>query len=150
MAKKSDEKTLMKLSTVKKSAKDIIIDKGAHVNKEENAPFEEDSKKEIDNTIENSVFLLNSGETVVKDNPKTIATLLSTTESNANYISKRNFQDKDKINFNIPINSEENIEEKGNMLIIDKDKQYGFNPDYISERSYRSFEDIKVVKYIYE
>ena len=42
------------------------------------------------------------------------------------------------------------IEEKGNMLIIDKDKQYGFNPDYISERSYRSFEDIKVVKYIYE
>ena len=113
MAKKSDEKTLMKLSTVKKSAKDIIIDKGAHVNKEENAPFEEDSKKEIDNTIENSVFLLNSGETVVKDNPKTIATLLSTTESNAHYISKRNFQDKDKINFNTPINSEENIEEKG-------------------------------------
>ena len=42
------------------------------------------------------------------------------------------------------------IEEKGNMLIIDKDKQYGFNPDYISERNYRSFEDIKVVKYIYE
>lgn len=42
------------------------------------------------------------------------------------------------------------IEEKENMLIIDKDKQYGLNPDYISERSYRSFEDIKVVKYIYE
>lgn len=42
------------------------------------------------------------------------------------------------------------IEEKGNMLIIDKDKKYGFNPDYISERGYRSFEDIKVVKYIYE
>ena len=37
-----------------------------------------------------------------------------------------------------------------NALIIDKDKQYGFNPDYISERSYRSFEDIKVVKYIYK
>ena len=42
------------------------------------------------------------------------------------------------------------IEEKENRLIIDKDKQYGFNPNYISERSYRSFEDIKVVKYIYE
>ncbi|ALQ37849.1 hypothetical protein [Fusobacterium hwasookii] len=42
------------------------------------------------------------------------------------------------------------IEEKENMLIIDKDKQYGLNPDYISERSYRSFEDIKVVKYIYK
>lgn len=42
------------------------------------------------------------------------------------------------------------VEIKENRLIIDKDKQYGFNPDYISERSYRSFEDIKVVKYIYE
>ncbi|WP_310786416.1 hypothetical protein [Fusobacterium animalis] len=42
------------------------------------------------------------------------------------------------------------VEIKENRLIIDKDKQYGFNPNYISERSYRSFEDIKVVKYIYE
>ena len=42
------------------------------------------------------------------------------------------------------------IEEKGNMLIIDKDKQYGFNPNYISERSYRSFEDIRIIKYNYE
>ena len=42
------------------------------------------------------------------------------------------------------------IEEKGNMLIIDKDKQYGFNPNYISERGYRSFEGIRIVKYIYE
>ena len=42
------------------------------------------------------------------------------------------------------------IEEKGNMLIIDKDKKYGFNPDYISERSYRSFEDIRIIKYNYE
>ena len=120
MAKKSDEKTLMKLSTVKKSAKDIIIDKGAHVNKEENAPFEEDSKKEIDNTIENSVFLLNSGETVVKDNPKTIATLLSTTESNANYISKRNFQDKDKINFNSNIFLLEINEYNENKVVTNK------------------------------
>lgn len=47
-------------------------------------------------------------------------------------------------------NNKNESEEKGNMLIIDKDKQYGFNPDYISERSYRSFENIKVVKYIYE
>lgn len=42
------------------------------------------------------------------------------------------------------------FEEKGNMLIIDKDKQYGFNPNYISERSYRSFEDIRIIKYNYE
>ena len=42
------------------------------------------------------------------------------------------------------------VEIKENRLIIDKDKQYGFNPNYISERSYRSFEDIKVVKYIYK
>ena len=113
MAKKSNEKTLTILSTVKKSAKDISIDKGAHANKEENAPLEEDSKKEIDDTIGNNVFLLNSGETVVKDNPETIATLLSTTKSNAKFISMRNFQDKDKINFNIPTNNEESIEEKG-------------------------------------
>lgn len=42
------------------------------------------------------------------------------------------------------------VEIKENMLIIDKDKQYGFNPSYISEINYRSFENIKVIKYIYE
>lgn len=64
------------------------------------------------------------------------------------------FEDEDKsyavIGTNKHFTNVFEIEEKGNMLIIDKDKQYGFNPDYISERSYRSFEDIKVVKYIYE
>ena len=64
------------------------------------------------------------------------------------------FEDEDKsyavIGTNKHFTDVFEIEEKGNMLIIDKDKQYGFNPDYISERSYRSFEDIKVVKYIYE
>ena len=104
MAKKSNEKILMILSTVKKSAKDISINKGSHANKEENAPLKEESKKEINDAIGNNVFLLNSGETVVKDDPKIIATLLSTTEPNAKFISIRNFQDKDKINFNIPIN----------------------------------------------
>ena len=113
MAKKSNEKILMILSTVKKSAKDISINKGSHANKEENAPLKEESKKEINDAIGNNVFLLNSGETVVKDDPKIIATLLSTTEPNAKFISIRNFQDKDKINFNIPINNEESIEEKG-------------------------------------
>ncbi len=64
------------------------------------------------------------------------------------------FEDEDKsyavIGTNKHFTDVFEIEEKGNMLIIDKDKQYGFNPNYISERSYRSFEDIKVVKYIYE
>ena len=64
------------------------------------------------------------------------------------------FEDEDKsyavIGTNKHFTDVFEIEEKGNMLIIDKDKQYGFNPDYISERSYRSFEDIKVVKYIYK
>lgn len=42
------------------------------------------------------------------------------------------------------------VEIKENMLIIDKDKQCGFDPSYISEINYRSFENIKVIKYIYE
>lgn len=42
------------------------------------------------------------------------------------------------------------IEEKGDALVINKDAQYGYNPDYILEKSYKTFEDIRVVKYIYE
>ena len=64
------------------------------------------------------------------------------------------FEDEDKsyavIGTNKHFTDVFEIEEKGNMLIIDKDKQCGFDPSYISEINYRSFENIKVIKYIYE